>query len=425
MTGNKADRFRILIRSPLFTNAFFLMICNITSSVFGFVFWILVARIYNTEDVGLASAMIAASSLLVIISGLGLQYGLIRFINTSLDPVKLINSSFTIAGSVALVAGTIFVLGIDFWSPAMSFIRHVPLYMAFFILAIPVFLLANLTDFTFVAKRRAGFALVRNLVFNFMRLVLPFVLVYHFHTFGIFGSWGLAVTAGLLISLLFFLPKIQSGYHPAVTLDKKSATEAIRYSFLNYLVDLCGAAPVYILPMLIVNRSGPENNAYFYMAWSLNNIVCMVPHTISTSLLAEGSHDQTGIGLHLRRSLILSFSIIVPAIVLVFFLSDKLLLLFGSTYSENATVLLRILVFSALPVTINNLFFGFKRVEKNIRPLIFLNAFAAALTIGMAYSLLPVMGIKGTGIAWLTSQCCISLAVLVWWLRDKNRQKRN
>ncbi len=414
-----ADQIKHLLHSPLYTNAVFLMACSVSSAIFGFVFWMLVARIYSAADVGLASAMIAASSLLVMISGLGLQYGLIRFINNSTNPVKFINTSFTISGSVALVAGTVFVLGAEWWSPALIFVRDNPIFAAFFILAMPVFALTSLTDLTFVAKRRAGYALARNTIFNLLRLVLPFIMVYFFHSFGIFGSWGLALMAGLITSLFFFLPKVQQGYRPAFNLDIYSVAKTVRYSFLNYLTDFGGTAPAYVLPMLIVNRLSPEDNAFFYIAWSINSIVCMVPHTITTSFFAEGSYDQSAIGQQLRRSLLLSFSLIIPALILVFFLSDKLLLLFGNLYSENGTSLLRVLVFSAIPMTFNGLYFSIKRVQQNIRPLIFINAFAAVLAIGMTYFLLPVYGIVGSGIAWLASRCCISLFILVWWFKDR------
>ncbi|MBN1188895.1 MAG: oligosaccharide flippase family protein [Dehalococcoidales bacterium] len=424
MADKNTNLLKLLLRSPLFTNALFMMVANVSTSLFGFVFWILVARIYSIEDVGLASAVIAASSLLVTFSGLGLQYGLIRFINSSADPVKLINSSFTVAGSVALIAGIIFVMGIGLWSPALDIVRQVPLYTAFFILSIPVFALAHLLDFTFIARRRAGFAMVKNLVFNVMRLILPFVLVLFFHSFGIFGSWGLALVTGLLVSWLFFLPKVQPGYRPAVTLDRKTAAEAIRYSFFNYLADICGTVPSNILPMLVVNILSPEDNAYFYVAWALNNIVSMVPYTISTSFMAEGSNDQSKIGQQMRRSLLLAYSMIIPAILLVFFLADKLLLLFGGAYSENATILLRILPFSAIPATLNSLFFSYKRIQKNIKPLIFINAFAGLLAIGLTYYLLPLKGISGAGIAWVISKSCISLLILVWWLRDKRQPAR-
>ena len=54
------------LNDPLFKNAYFLMLSSVTSAGSGFFFWLIAARFYSTENIGLASAIIAAMGLISI-----------------------------------------------------------------------------------------------------------------------------------------------------------------------------------------------------------------------------------------------------------------------------------------------------------------------------------------------------------------------
>ena len=85
-------KIKSLLRIPLYLNAAYLMLANLANALFGFVFWIIAARLYTAEAVGVASAILSAASLLTMLSSLGLGYGLIRFLKSSNNPTILINS---------------------------------------------------------------------------------------------------------------------------------------------------------------------------------------------------------------------------------------------------------------------------------------------------------------------------------------------
>lgn len=106
------------------------------------------------------------------------------------------------------------------------------------------------------------------------------------------------------------------------------------------------------------------------------------------------------------------FLILVPAVMLILVLADKLLLLFGGSYSESATTLLRILAISALPLAINVIYLAIKRVQMRLKLIIGLTAFVAIVTLGLSYLLLPQMGINGVGVAWLISQGVVALGII-------------
>ncbi|HDN74250.1 MAG TPA: lipopolysaccharide biosynthesis protein, partial [Archaeoglobus sp.] len=76
---NKED-LKNHLNDPLFKNAYFLMLSSITSAGSGFFFWLIAARFYATADIGLASAIISAMGLISMLSLLGFDISLVRFL---------------------------------------------------------------------------------------------------------------------------------------------------------------------------------------------------------------------------------------------------------------------------------------------------------------------------------------------------------
>lgn len=406
-----------LLATPLYANAFYLMAANATSAVFTFVFWIIVARLYSAEDVGIASAAIAAAGLLAILSDLGLGIGLIRFLpGAGRKAVLMINTVFTVGTLTSVIVAIIFIAGLGFWSPALLVLRENPIYLATFVLFAVAATLWTLVEQAFVGKRRAGFVLAKNLALGLLRLPLPILLAVFFHSFGIFVSWSLSLGVALLLSIFVFLPKAQPHYRLAPAFDNASK-EMLRFSFANYLSMLFLTAPGLILPIMVVNLLGAGPNAFFYIAWAIGGMLNMIASGPAFSLFAEGSHDEKAVRPNTWRALKITYLILVPAVILILAVADRLLLLFGGSYSENATTLLRILAISSLPLAIDVIYLNIKRVEQNLRVIVVLPMFVAVATLALSYVLLPRMGINGAGIAWLISQTTITLAIVASWLK--------
>ena len=412
-----SDKINSLFHVPLYSNAFYLILSYLSNSLFGFIFWIIAARLYTTEVVGLASAIISTAALLEILCFLGLDYGLIRFLKSSNNPVKLINSSFTLIGLLSLVAVGIFIIGLGIWSPDISIIRENPYYLVIFLLYVPMLVLDDFTDNVMMAVRKAKFIFVHVLIFNVLRLGLLVLLVVFSKSFGIFGSWSTATFIALLVGLFLLLPRTQPGYRFYFVLDRKEVSGMLHFSFLNYLGSLFLYTPGLVLPIIVVNLLGTKSNAYFYMAWMMSGVLTMIPTAVATSLLVEGSNDPEKLKNLIRRSLKMIAVVLIPAVVLVWFLAYKLLLFYGGLYAENAVTLLRWLAIAAFPSAINIVYFSIKRVQKNMKPVILLTSFMAVITIFTSYLLLPRLGINGVGIAWLVGQSVISLIVIIWDMR--------
>ncbi len=422
-TGSAKGGLKALLHDPLYSNAIYLMLVSTANAMFGLVFWKVATygSLYSDADVGLGAAVLSAASLLSALSGIGFGYGMIRFLKSSANPKALINSSFTTIGVISVIAAIIFVLGLGLWSPKLIFIRESPIYFAAFVLIIPAFTISGLTDQIFVAGRKAGYVLARNLIFNVLRIALLVAFATFLHSFGIFASWGMSIFVALLVGVLLFLPRAQSGYRPSLSFNRKALAGIFHFSFMNYVSDLLGSIPVYLMPLLVVNVLGAESNAYYYIAMAIGGMIGMIPAAISTSLFAEGSNKEEGLGHNALRSLKLIFLLLIPAVILAVALADKLLLLFGGDYSQNGTNLLRLVAVSSLPGAVNAVYFSMKRVQKKTKVIVGFAAFSGVTTIVLSYILLPYAGIAGAGIASLTVQSCVTLVIAGEWLRGRRR----
>ena len=413
-------RIRKLLRVSLYRNAAYLMLTSGVNSLAGFVFWAVAARLYPVEGVGLASAAISAMGLLALLSTLGMDYSLIRFLPRSGDKAStILNSCLTLSGLVSLVLAAVFLAGIKLWSPALLRVQQNPVFFVSFIIFVVAAVYRIFAERTFVAGRRSGFALTQGLVFGLLRFIPLVALAPLFDVFGIFASWGIGLGLAAIVSIPFLLPRVQPGYRPVPTIDRKAIGSMMQFSFANYGANIFWAIPILGLPIMVVNLLGAEANAYFYVGWALGYLLVNIPVTVSLSLFAEGSHNEEQMGHNISRSLKLIL-LLIPVIAVAFAVGNKVLSVFGSAYAESATTLLWVLAVSAIPAGLNHTYFTVRRVQKRMRYVIGLSAFIAAGTMLLSYLLLPLMGIVGAGVGWLIPQTIVAVAVtpvLLRWRR--------
>jgi O-antigen/teichoic acid export membrane protein len=420
----------------LYRNAIYLIIGSLLNSLFGFVFWIVAARFYTTEEVGLGSAAISAVLLLSNFANLGLGYGMIRFLPKSANPARMINTMLTTSILASVVAAATFLAGLGVWSPALAFIRDNPVYLILFIVFTGVFTAASLLDNAFIATRHSGFTVTKNLIFSVLKIIAAVPLAAGMAAFGILTSWGIATAITALICLIWLLPRVLTTPNPAFPLGKGEGArryrlrpamdtgvlrETARFSMGNWVGALLWTAPSQVLTLMVVHQLGAEANAHFYVAYTIATILFTIPTMASTSLLAEGSHDERSMRRHVQHSLKLSFTILVPAVAVVVLVAKYLLLPFGSGYGEGAN-LLRLMAVSALPLAVNVIYLGVKRVEMRVGTVIIISGLTAVLTLGLSWLLVPRMGINGAGLAWLVGQAAVGIGIIIKQILDQRRQ---
>ena len=205
-------KFISLYKDPLYRNSYYLMINSFSSAFTGFIFWIVIARLYDAQSVGLAIVIVSASTTIVNISGLGIGTSIIRFISNENDKVSLINTGLTIVGVASIIFSIIFFSGLSIWAEKLEFILNSPLYILFFILFTAMAVLSSTFLNIYIAERDTKYFFLQNSISDISRLIFPFILFNLFGVFGIFGSIGIANTLAFIVSILYFSQKVIPSY---------------------------------------------------------------------------------------------------------------------------------------------------------------------------------------------------------------------
>lgn len=412
------------LKEPLYKNSFLLLLNHGVGAILGFAFWIVAARYYPPSQVGVVSALIAAIMLLVAFSRLGFDMGLIRFLPGEKDKSGIINSCLTITCLASLILSLVFAAGLDFWSPALSFIRgNIPFLVSFIIFTV-AFALSIVVNAAFIACRHAEFSLFQTSITGVLRIALP-ILAVSTGTFGLFFSWGIGVCLAVAISLFLFLSRVQPKYRPLFGIQKRVVNDIVHFSSMTYIAMVLGEIPKFILPLLIISIFGSETTAYFRIAWTTSSVVFLIiPIAISTSLFAEGSYNPKKLRENAIRAGSLMLALVIAGVAIIFLSGDKILLLFGTVYSAKGLDMLRILALSGIPMVFIQLYFTVRLVQVRVKPVVFLSGLRAVLVVGIIFALTAQYGFIGVGIGWTVSQTIAAVVIMLTLVGERHNLRR-
>lgn len=374
-------------------------------SFFGFFFWMINARLFTTEQVGLATTMISTMSLITSFSILGLNSGLIRYLPKAHRKNDVINTVFSVTSTTTIILTLIFILGLSLFSVKLLFIRENIFNVLIFILFILFSNLGNLIDSIFIALRDTKFILAKNLVFSIVKLFLPFILM-NFGTYGIFGSLTIALTMALIFSLLIMIKNFK--YYPQFIINKSVIKKIGRFSFGIYINSFLDSLPSMILPLMVLNMIGTQSAAYYYMATIIANLLYIIPQAVSASFFAEGSHNENNIIQHAKKSSKIIALFLIPAIVIMVFFGKYILIFFGKEYSTAGFRLLQILALSGIFMSINSIFSTILLVQHKIITIIYISLLNVVITLVLSYLFIS-HGLQGIGMALIAGQAAATL----------------
>ena len=399
------QRFRAiasLTRDPLYRNSFFMALCNVFNAGCGFFFWMIAARLYSVEQVGLATALISSLGLVILFSRFGFDSSVIRFFNSE-DRGKIISTSLIVTTSACVISVVIFILLAEMIAPSMLFLKEQKYAFAFLLIGL-VNSVAAIIGNAFVADRKADHYFLQNI---FMALRIPALVPLAFlGVFGIFGSVGLGYLIASLFGLLILHKSIAE---IRLIVDWEFIRKSFRFSFWNYVSSILTTAPGLIIPLMVLSMFGEAEAARYYIAFAIGNLVLYIPQSLGTSLFVEGSHGE-GLKRSALRAAAASLVLLVPSVLILLVFGDRLLGLLKGDYIE-AFDLLRIIALSSFLVTVYSLFVPIQNVRMRVERIVMLNFFRFILLLGLSYLLMQLYGIIGAGYAWIISYGIIALII--------------
>ena len=408
-------------------NSAYLMATTAVNSGLGYVYWICAAHTFSAHDVGLANALISAMMIASLVSNIGVPIALVEILPRQRDDRAWSQTMFaalTAALAGGILAGAIVALGLPAISGRFAVLSE-PLYGAAFVLGVPVWTAVTILDYTFVAERRAGRMLTRNAIFGVAKLALVVIpiLLGHGSPLWILLSWVLGAVASTFVGL-WLLRTLGRRLRLVAARDVVAEVRAIRARLAgHHLTTLGGLLPVSLLPLLVTVRLSARENAYFALTWMVGNIFLVVSPAVASSLLAEGAHAPHAARAQALRALRIVGALLIVPMAISLLGADPILALFGRGYPEHGATLLRVLVLSAIPDAITNIWVSYERALGRLRRTALLNGGMGALTLILAWVLLPSVGVAGVGWAWLAAQTLGTVAAGYLIAADGRRRK--
>lgn len=368
-------------------------------------FWLIAARYATTEDIGIATALFSAVTLITTISNLGLTESMTRFFPTG-NKGRILSTLLVVNTAVVLFVGIIFLLGIRIWSPELTIALEEPfIFLGILVGTMVVTILGG----AFVALREGRIYFIQTVILGSKVLfLLPLVA---FGALGIFSTGGLAS----ILIILMTMPILAKYGLRLKRPDLSFLKQSFSFSAASYITGILTSATSIILPIIILNIIGASETAYFYIAYSVASLLFMIPQAIATSLFVEGSHG-TSIEVIMKKSLYISFILLIPSILVIFLAGDYILSFFGHSYSTNGFELLKVLALSSIFFTVFHLLMSVKKVLKDIKGLIIFSSLIFILTLGLSILFSVYFGLIGTGYAWVIGY---GLATVLIWFSSK------
>ncbi|MFI5681143.1 lipopolysaccharide biosynthesis protein [Streptomyces cellulosae] len=391
--------------SPLFRNAYALMLNTGISAVLGLGFWLAAARYYSESAVGQGSAAIAAMKLLAGLTAVTLTGALARFIPVAGRATgRLIFRTYAGSSVVVALAALVFLLTLDLWGPSYRFL-HGPLNGLGFVVAVIAWSLLTLQDGVLTGLRSALWVPVGNTVFSAVKLALLVALAVAVPTSGVFVSWVAAIAFSVLPLGWLVFRRLVPRHEKATEERARPPTlkEVGRFLAGDYTGSLFSLAVVYLVPVIIASQVSSQDNAYFYITTTIGGTINLLAINMGASLTVEGSHDPRRLAANTRAALKRMARIMLPVAGILFVGAPWILGVFGAGYADAATPLLRWFAVGAVLRVVMETYFAVLRAQSRTSPLAWMQGLLCVLVLGLTLLLLPRMGLTGAGVAEISS----------------------
>lgn len=403
------------LSDPLRRSADALIIGTGLTSALGLAFWALAARWLPTEAVGVGAALMATITLLANFSTLGMRNGLLRFLPAAgTGTARLILTCYAVCAGAAMLAAGIFLIGQPLWADKLGFLRENPLTMLAFVVGTATWVIFVLQDQVLIGLRRTGWVPLQNGLSSVLKIVVLPVAA---------GAtlWAVFVASILpaFLAVVFITALVLHYSRQAAARDSRLASEPrvplsklVRFAASDHFATLLWFATTDVLTLIVLNVSGAEVSAYWYVANAIGYSLYLVTSNVGSALIAESAHDPEHSISHARKALSHSAQLVIPAAVIGILVAPYVLHLMGPQYAENATATLQLILASAIPQLIVGISVSNARVRGHMGTVVGVYVFTAVTIWGGSVFALQAWGLTGVGIVILLNQSIVALFLL-------------
>ena len=378
----------------------------------------IVARLVDAHDVGVAAAAISLQTLLGIVTVLGCSTMLVSELPKA-TPTRqrtlVLRSLLVVFVSSAIGAGLVVAVSPLLPSNLEQALGN-PIGAVTFVLGTAAFAWALVVDDACLGVKRSGLQVWRNLVASSLRFPATAVLLLlgftDAHVLQV--CWVLPLLASIPFTLWRLrLPRPDRTSPPLLADIRGFIGLALR----NHALSLSLAAASQTVPVIAALTLSSVDNAEFAIAWLLATFVFLPPYLLSTALFAHGANvSEEEFRRSMERTIPAALSLSALLCVGAWVLGEPVLLIFGGDYSRHSWAILALLVPAGLWMVIKDHLVALWRTQRQFALATRLAAAALVIEVVGAMAGGIIGGARGLCIGWLIAMG-VEMVLGLPWLR--------
>ena len=387
-------------------NSLALIATKVATLGLGFLFWLVAARVFAPQQVGLAGGVVAAVLLCVQFALLGVGSAVIAmYPEHSATPARLLDTALT----TSVLAGA--VVGLGFAALAggafaeLRVVGSQPAYVALFVVMTALGTAGVVLDQISTTLRRGDQALVRGVLNGILSLaaVAALALISGAGSMAIFACWVLGVAAASALGAVQLRATVaRYSYRPRM--ERSLIRHLVAVGLPNHALTLADRAPGLLLPVLVTELLSPTANAYWYTVWMMAWVVFIIPVQVGMTLFAEASHRPEAIDALVRHAVRWSLAIGVVASAALALGGGIVLSVLGARYAAAGTGPLRALVCGLVPMAYIQAYYARCRAAARLREAVATAVVGGTLTVAAATAAGVASGLTAMAVAWVAAQ---------------------
>ena len=396
-----------------------LLTAQVLSAALGLVFWVIVARMVDAHDVGIAAAAISAQTLLGIVTVLGHSTMLVSELPKA-DPARqrtmVVRSLLVVLVSSGVGAGIVVALAPILPSNLNGALGN-PIGAVTFVLGTAGFAWALVVDDACLGVKRSRLQVWRNLVASSLRFPLTAILLVAGFTDAhvLQVCWVLPLLASIPFTLWRLRLPEPDRTSPPFLADLRSF---LGLALRNHALSLALAAGSQMVPVVAALTLGSVDNAEFAIAWLMATFVFLPPYLLATALFAHGANITEDEFRHsMERTLPAALSLSALLCVGAWVLGEPVLMIFGGDYSRHSWAILALLVPAGFWMVVKDHLVALWRTQRRFALATRLIGVALVIEVAGATTGGTIGGARGLCIGWLVAMG-VEMALGVPWLRQ-------
>lgn len=399
----------------LFRTAGVLMLNTGLTAALGFGFWILAARLYSPQEVGVNSAIIAILVTVSTLAQVNLGSVFVRFLPETARPARLILVGYAVSAGISIVAATAVLLIASRVAKPLAILESNHVLGVVWVTSVALWCVFALQDAALTGLRTARWVPVENALFGAFKLAFLLLLAALGTRNGMFLAWVLPMAILVVpVNVIIFRHAVpaHTPAHDEGIVGRFGRRRLIRYLGMSSVASSIDQGTLAALPILVVGVLGGTQNAYFFIAFTIVTTFELLADNVITALTVEGVHEIARLKQLTRAVTRRLMTLMIPATIVLIIAAPLVLRFFGETYVQHSTSVLRLLALASILRGAIWLFMTVARIQGNGLILLVASVAASATTIVFAVVFAGWWGVNGVAFGWLLSNALVAVVVV-------------